>query len=75
MRSLEWLSIEISGAAGVPREYRLIGWLEFAATFFGVDGGYWKGGETDEIRLVELARPRGKKEREEERPGCGKVGS
>ena len=62
-------------AAGVPREYRLIGWLELAVTFFGVDGEYWKGGETDEIEFVELPRPRGKKEREEEkRSGCGKVG-
>lgn len=51
-------------------------WLEFAAAFFGIDGEYWRGGETDESGLVEWARPRGRKEREEEeRSGCGKVGS
>ena len=37
-RSLEWLSMERSAVAGVPREYRLISRLELTVAFFGVDG-------------------------------------
>jgi len=74
-RSLEWLSMEGSVAAGVPREYRFIGVFDLAVVFLGEGGGYRKGGERGDLGWLEEPGRSGGRRREEEESGCGKVGS